>query len=217
MLVQGHDPVPDLGNGEQVFHHGAQGVGVALDVPHQGGAALRGGDLLAGQQHGGRSGDGGEGGAQVVGHRPQNIAPDGLPVRLELNGRLLRVELGVELVEGLGVLLPPGGLDGLGLDAEHGDRIAGDAQGEGAEGEHEKVVDAQRPHHRGGDAVKISVGEQGDAHDRQNKNQVGVVLSPGVPQKLPADDARGAQKQHRGQQIPGHPRQAPGQVKIAVV
>mgnify|MGYP000439269873 CR=1 FL=1 len=44
-----------------------------------------------------------------------------------------------------------------------------------------------------------------------------VYFFPGVPQKLPADDARGAQKQHRGQQIPGHPRQAPGQVKIAVV
>ena len=49
LLVQGHDPVPDLGDGEQILHHGAQGVGVALDVPHQGGAALGGGDLLAGQ------------------------------------------------------------------------------------------------------------------------------------------------------------------------
>ena len=74
-----------------------------------------------------------------------------------------------------------------------------------------------REHHRGGDAVKISVGEQGDAHNRQNKNQVGVVLSPRVPQKLPADDARGAQEQHRGQQIPRRARQPAGYIEIAVV
>ena len=40
LFVQGHDPVPDLGDGQQVLHHGDEGVGVAFDVPHQRGVLL---------------------------------------------------------------------------------------------------------------------------------------------------------------------------------
>lgn len=60
-----------------------------------------GGDLRAAQQHRGGTGDGGEGGAQVVGHRPEDVAPMGLPGGLQLDGRLLGVEPLVQLVQGL--------------------------------------------------------------------------------------------------------------------
>ena len=66
----------------QVFHHDDKGVGIIFDVPQHG--HILGGDLRAAQQYRGRTGDGGEGGAQVVGHRTEDIAPDGLPGGLQL-------------------------------------------------------------------------------------------------------------------------------------
>ena len=157
-------------------------------------AFFRLGDLLAGEEDGGRAGDGGKGGAQIVGDGPEDIAPDGLPGGLQLNGGLFLVQLGVELVQRLGVLLPLHGLHGLKLDpggqgahhagdqshADHGHRVAAVTEGEGAVWEHEKVIDAESADQGGDEAVEISIGQQGDKHDRQDKDQSGVVFRAGM-------------------------------------
>lgn len=163
-------------------------------------------------------GNSGEGGAQVVGHRTQDVAPDGLPVGLQLDGVFLLVEAGIELVERFGVLFPLDGLNGLelysggegahhrgdGHHAHHGHRVARVAQGEDPVGEHEVVVDTKSAHQRGGNAVCVAVGQGGDTDHRQHKNQSGVIFRAGMAQQDAADHIGDAQKQKSDQQIPGN-------------
>ena len=131
-----------------------------------------------------------------MGHRPQDVATDGLPVGLQLDGVFLLVEAGVELIEGLGVLFPLDGLNGLELDpggegahhrgdghhTYHGHRVTRVAQGKDPVGEHKVVVDAESAHQGGGDAVCVAVRQGGDAHHRQHKDQSGVVFRAGMAQ-----------------------------------
>ena len=139
-LFQGDGAVLHPGDGQQVLHHDDQSVGVLLDVGQHSGVFVR--DVRAGQQHRGRPGDRGQRGAQVVGHRPQNVLPDGDAFGLKLDGRLFRIEPLVLLVESLGLLLPADGLQGLALHpggegthhagdghhGQHGHRIARPAE-----------------------------------------------------------------------------------------
>ena len=166
--------------------------------------------------------DGGERGAQVVGHRPQDVLPDGDPLRLQLNGRLLGIEPLILLVKGFGLLLPPDRLGGLflhpggegahhagdGHHGQHGYRVAGAAEGEGFVGLHKVNVDPQRPDDGGGNAIGVARGEQGDHGHRQNKDQGGVVLPAGVGNQDAAGIVGGAQKQGHNPQVSGNGRDA---------
>jgi hypothetical protein len=179
LFVQRHGAIPDLRDRQQVLHHSDQGVSVTFDVLDQREVFFRLGDLLAGEEDGGCAGDGGQGGAQIVGDCPENVAPDGLPGGLQLNGGLFLVQLGVEFVQCLGILLPLHGLHSLKLDpggegahdagnqghADHGHRVAAVTEGEGAVWEHEEVIDAESAYQRGNEAVEISIGQQGNKHD----------------------------------------------------
>ena len=166
-----------------------------------------------------------------MGHRPQDIAPNGLPVRLKLNGVFFLAELGVELIELLGVLLPLGGLHRLhlhpggegahhhrhGHHAEHGHRVPGVAEGEGVVGVHKEVVDEKAAEQGGRHAVEVPVRHQGDEHDRQGEHQVGVVLLPGVLEQKPAEPVGGHQEHRRGHQVPEDRREKARQILISAV
>ena len=155
-----------------------------------------------------------------MGHRPKDALPDGRPLRFQLDGRLFRIEPLILLIEGPGVLLPPDRLGGLlfhpggegahhagnGHHGQHGHRVAGAVEGEGLVGLHKVDVNAQRPDNGGGDAVKISGGEQGDQRHGQHKDQGGVVLSAGVADEEAAGPVGGAQKQGGHPQVPGDGR-----------
>ena len=207
VLFQGDVAVLNAGDGQQILYHNNEGVGVVFDVPQHG--HVLGGDLRAAQQHRGGTGDGGEGGAQVVGHRPEDVAPDGLPGGLQLDGRLLGVEPLVELVQGFGALLLTDGLRPLvfgpggqgahhagdGHHRDHGHRIARVAQREGGVGHHEEEVDAEAADDGGDDAIGIPLGEQRDHDHRQHKDQGGVVFAPGVVDQNAAGQIGPAQEQ----------------------
>ena len=159
-----------------------------------------------------------------MGHRPQNVFSDGDAVRLELNGRLFRVEFLVLFVQGLGPLFPADGLGGLffypgrqgahhaghSYHGQHRYRVACAAEGEGIVRLHKVDVDEQRPDNRGGDAIGIAGGEQGDQGHSQHEDQGGVVLSARVGYEDAAGVVSGAQKQRRYPQIPGDRRDAVG-------
>ena len=82
--------------------HGGESFGVVFDVVEQGDILLTAG-LLAGQQYRGRPGDSSQRGAEVVGDGAKDIAADGLPGGLQLNGILFLVQALVQLIQGLGV------------------------------------------------------------------------------------------------------------------
>ena len=125
-----------------------------------------------------------------MGDGAKDIAADGLPGGLQLNGILFLVQTLVQLIQGLGVLLPlfrlqgleldPGGEgaddDGDGRHAQHGHRVSGIAEREGGVGVHKIVVDAERAEQRGQDTIKISSGQPGYECDGQHIDQGGVVL-----------------------------------------
>mgnify|MGYP007012770647 CR=1 FL=1 len=176
-------------------------------------------DLVGGEQYSGGAGNSGEGGAQVVGHRTQDVAPDGLPVGLQLDGVFLLVEAGIELVERFGVLFPLDGLNGLelysggegahhrgdGHHAHHGHRVARVAQGEDPVGEHEVVVDTKyRPPERRQCRMRSRRSGRRYRPPPDTKNQSGVIFRAGMAQQDAADHIGDAQKQKSDQQIPGN-------------
>ena len=157
-----------------------------------------------------------------MGHSPEDVAPDGLPGGLQLDGRLFGIEPLVELVQGFGALFPADGLcplvfhpggqgahhAGDGDHRDHGHRIAGIAQGEGGVWHHKEVVDAEPADDRGDDAIGIPLGEQRDHHHRQHEHQGGVVLAPGVVDQNAAGQIGSAQKQGGDDETAGHLRDA---------
>ena len=91
---------------------------------------------------------------------------------------------------------------------QHGHRVAGAAEGEGVVGLHKVDVDKQRADDGGGDAVGIARGAQRDEGDRHDKDQGGVVFSPGVGNQDTAGVVGGAQKQAHNPQVSGDGRDA---------
>ena len=141
-----------------------------------------------------------------MGDRPEDVAADGFPGGLQLNGGFFFIQLGVEFIQSLGILLPLHGLHGLEFDpggegtdyagnkghADHSHRIAAVTKGKGAVGVHEKIVDAEGAHQRGGQPIKVSLGQQGDEHDRQDKDQSGIVLCSSMSDQGITDQISGA-------------------------
>ena len=160
-----------------------------------------------------------------MGDGAKDIAADGLPGGLQLNGILFLVQALVQLIQGLGVLLPlfrlqgleldPGGEgaddDGDGRHAQHGHRVSGIAEREGGVGVHKIVVDAERAEQRGQDTIKISSGQPGYECDGQHIDQGGVVLHAELKQQ-PAEVVCPGHEKGGDQKIHHAPRDNGGQI-----
>ena len=127
----------DAGDGQQVFHHADQPLGLLLDVLKQGAAVLKG-EVGVIQHGGGGADDGGEGGADIVGNGAQQIGAH--PDLFVFHAQLIQLA-------GLGG--EGGGDDGDAEKGEKGQGIAGDGEVEGPEGVCKKVVDGNDTQHCG--------------------------------------------------------------------
>ena len=196
-FFKGTEAVLDTGDGQQILHHGGESFGVVFDVVEQGDILLTAG-LLAGQQYRGRPGDSSQRGAEVVGDGAKDIAADGLPGGLQLNG-ILFLRSGARSAHTGPWCSAPGCsasrawslirevrvqmMHGDGRHAQHGHRVSGIAEREGGVGVHKIVVDAERAEQRGQDTIKISSGQPGYECDGQHIDQGGVVLHAELKQQ----------------------------------
>ena len=74
--AQLHPALLNPGDGQQIFHQIIKPLGIVVDVAVHLVPGVRGQALRAGKQDTGIAGDGGEGGAQVVGYGAQQIGPE---------------------------------------------------------------------------------------------------------------------------------------------
>ena len=186
LFFQFHISGVNPGDGQQIFHHPHQPLSVG-GHPRQHFQVLFPGESVVILHHGGTGAvDGGQGGAQVVGHRPEQIAPHPLGLRLRLH---------------LLLFFQPGGQgSGHGGHNQHHHRRRDALRGnqvEGPIGVGKGVVHRQHADQRRGDAPEIALGPPGHQKHPQHKNH--GRQGSGIKQVLQKQNgAEGHQQGHNG-------------------
>ena len=180
--------VADAGDGEQVFHHADQPLGVVPGVCQQG-LLLRLGEVWIFQHGGGGADDGGQGRADVVGDGAEQIRP-----HLDL------LIFQPEPVLFLGLCGQRAGHQGDHQKGEDGQRIAGNGEVEGHIGICKDVVDADDSQDRRDQPEEVAVCKTGDQQHRQHIDGRGKAVR-GVSHLVEQGaDAGGAEEDEGGDQ-----------------
>ena len=135
-----------------------------------------------------------------------------------MQGVFFGVELLIEFIQLLGFLFPLNGYISHVFDAggekahdhgdnqhtQHGDGITGVIQGKAGIGIHKEIVDEKTADERGYHSIHISGGCGGDKHNRQNKDQRGVVFGSGVLKEGRAGQIGQKDQQKGNGNVPGN-------------
>ena len=157
-LVQPQLAVVQPGDGEQVLHHAHQPLGIVPDAPEELLPVRVGESVEIFQQHGAGAIDGGQGGPQVMGHRPEEVGPHFLPFGV-----------GLELF-GVGDLLGQGaGDDGNHQHHHRREKIHRDGKIELKIGKGKGEVDGQDTDEGGGHAPAVAGGQDRDQKHAQHE------------------------------------------------